>query len=89
LKQREPISPLKILSCRKYSFQKLTKFSQEKNALDVPASNVDVFLWRDTCVSSSQMCMGLFGTNTAYVHLDMVKLQDVFISKNHSVLIGK
>jgi hypothetical protein len=28
---------------RKYSFQKLTQFSQKNNALDAAASNIDVF----------------------------------------------
>jgi hypothetical protein len=39
LEQTDPISTLKRLSCRKYSFQKLTQFSPGNNMLDVPASN--------------------------------------------------
>jgi hypothetical protein len=39
--------------CRKYSFQKLTQVSQANNVLDTPASNTDVFIWRDTRVSSA------------------------------------
>jgi hypothetical protein len=42
--QREPISTLKILTCRKYSIQKLTKFSQGNNMLDAAASDIDGFL---------------------------------------------
>jgi hypothetical protein len=53
LEQTEPISTLKTLSYRKYSFQQLTQFSQGNNILDAPASNTDGFLWRDTCISSS------------------------------------
>jgi hypothetical protein len=49
------ISILKHLSCRKYSFEKLTQFSQGKNVPDVPASNTYGFLLRDTCVSSTPL----------------------------------
>jgi hypothetical protein len=49
------ISGLKHLTCRKYSFQKLTEFSQGNNVQDDPESNIHGFLWRDTCVSSSQL----------------------------------
>jgi hypothetical protein len=45
----------------KYSFQKLTHFSQENNVVDAPASTVDGFLCRDTSVSSLNS-IGLFGT---------------------------
>jgi hypothetical protein len=44
LEQTEPVSTLKHISCWKYSFQKLTQFSQENNVLDAPASNNDGFL---------------------------------------------
>jgi hypothetical protein len=37
---------------RRYSFQKLTQFSQGNNVLDVLASTIHVFLWINTCVSS-------------------------------------
>jgi hypothetical protein len=53
LEQKEPISALKTVICRKYSFQKLSQFSQAINVLDAPASNTDVFMSRDTCVSST------------------------------------
>jgi hypothetical protein len=44
-----------LLRERKYCFQKLTKFSQGNNVLDEPASHIDAYLWRDTCVSASQL----------------------------------
>jgi hypothetical protein len=44
---------LKHLSCRKYSFHKLTLFSQGNNALAAPASNTDCALLRNTFVSST------------------------------------
>jgi hypothetical protein len=53
--QREPISTLKPLSCNKYSFQKLSQFSQGGNVLDAPASNTGGFHLGDACVSSTQM----------------------------------
>jgi hypothetical protein len=55
LQQIDPFSTLKILICRKDSFQKLCQFSQGKNVLDAPASKTDAFLSRDTCVSSTQL----------------------------------
>jgi hypothetical protein len=53
LQQIETFSNLKNLSCRKYSFQNLSQFSQRNNFLDAAASNVGGFLWIDTCVSST------------------------------------
>jgi hypothetical protein len=44
LEENEPFSSLKILICGKYSFQKLTQFSQGYNVPDVPACNTDGFL---------------------------------------------
>jgi hypothetical protein len=51
----KPISTLNSMICRKYVFQKLAQFSQGNNVLDAPASNMGVSLWRDICVSSTQM----------------------------------
>jgi hypothetical protein len=48
-------STLKMEICRVYSFQKLTEFSQGHTVLDVAASKIDGFLWRDTCGSSTQL----------------------------------
>jgi hypothetical protein len=44
LEKTEPISTLKYLSSSKYSFQKLTPFSQGNNVLHVPAFNKYGFL---------------------------------------------
>jgi hypothetical protein len=55
LEKTEPISTLKHLSRRKYSFQKLTQFFQGINVLDAPASNIDDFLYADTCDSSTKL----------------------------------
>jgi hypothetical protein len=46
---------LEYMIHRKYSFQKITQFSQGNRALDVSASNLHGFLWKDTCVSSTQL----------------------------------
>jgi hypothetical protein len=49
--QTDPNPTFKKLSCRKDSFQKLTKFSQGNNVFYAMAFNKDGFLWRDACVS--------------------------------------
>jgi hypothetical protein len=69
LEETEPISTLKNLSCRKYSFQKLTQFSLGNNVLDAPASNTISFLLRETDVSSTQL-NSLFGAKCACLHLE-------------------
>jgi hypothetical protein len=56
----------------KYSFEKLTQFSQGNNVLDAPSSNTDVFLSSDTCVST-QMNRTV-ETNKASLHLETCKL---------------
>jgi hypothetical protein len=46
---------LKTLICRKYSFKKPTQFSQVNNVQDDATSKTKAFLWRDTCVSSTEL----------------------------------
>jgi hypothetical protein len=53
LDQNDPYSTLKTIICRKYSFQKLTPFSQGSNVPNAPASDMEDFLDRGTCVSST------------------------------------
>jgi hypothetical protein len=53
LEQTQPISTLKQLICREYSFQNLNEFSEGNNMQDAAASDIRDFLWRDTCVSST------------------------------------
>jgi hypothetical protein len=84
----QPISTLKLLSCRKYSCQKLTQFSQGNNVLDVPASNADGFLSRGTCVSST-LWIGLFGTKSTYLHHEKRTLQEIFLTQSNLILTGK
>jgi hypothetical protein len=38
---------------RKYSFQKLTHFSMENNALDIPAPDTHGVVSRNSCVPST------------------------------------
>jgi hypothetical protein len=52
LEQNQPFSA-KNYDLQEKSFQKLTKFSQANNVLLAAASNIDDFVWRDTCVSST------------------------------------
>jgi hypothetical protein len=47
------MSTLKDHGCKKYSFPKLMQFTQENNVLGAPASNMDGFPLRNTCVSST------------------------------------
>jgi hypothetical protein len=51
----KPFSTFKSLIYRKYPFEKLTEVSQGKNVLDATASMTNAFLWRGTCVSSTQL----------------------------------
>jgi hypothetical protein len=44
LEQNESVSTRKQLSLSKYSFQKLTQFSQGNNVLDAPTSHTHDFL---------------------------------------------
>jgi hypothetical protein len=53
LEQTQPVSTLKHLSFRKTSFQKLNILTW-KHMQEGAVSNIDGFLWRDTCVSSTQ-----------------------------------
>jgi hypothetical protein len=53
----------------KYFFQKLTPFSQRINAIDDPYCYTDSFLWRYTCISSTQPNR-LICANRAYIHLE-------------------
>jgi hypothetical protein len=66
LQQNEPISTLKTMIFRKYSFQKLTQFSEGNNVLDAPASNTDGFPSRDTCVSSTHMNRPIWSKQSVY-----------------------
>jgi hypothetical protein len=55
LEQNDPLSTLKTVKSRNFSFQKLTLFSQGNNVLDAAASNIHGFLWRESEVSSTQL----------------------------------
>jgi hypothetical protein len=55
MEQKEPLSTLKILFCRKYFFQNLTISTQVNNMVDASASNSNGFLSRATCVSSMEL----------------------------------
>ena len=83
-----PFSALKILISKKYSFQKLTQFSKGNNVLDAGASKMQLFHWRDTCVTSTQLISNIC-TNRRYLHLETPKLQEVFLFNTNSILTGK
>jgi hypothetical protein len=78
---------LKHLSFKTIPYKK-TQFSKVINALDAPDSKLDGFLYRDTCVSSTQRSRPVW-SKKAFLHLRKYDLQEVFLSKNNSVLTGK
>jgi hypothetical protein len=51
----EPLFTMKLLFCRKYSFQTLLQFSLGNNWIDAPVSRSHGFLLEDTCASSNQL----------------------------------
>jgi hypothetical protein len=55
--------------CRKYFLQKELIFSQGNHVFGAAVSNVDGFLWRDTCLSSTHLT-SLFGDKRAYLRLE-------------------
>jgi hypothetical protein len=56
--------------------------------LDATASNIDGFLWTNTCVSSTQLIRPIL-VNRAYLHLENYDFEEVFLSKTNSTLTGK
>jgi hypothetical protein len=63
------MSNLKNPCYRTYSFQKLTQLSKGNNMQGAATSNIDGFLWKDTCVSSTQLNWP-FGIKWAFLHLE-------------------
>jgi hypothetical protein len=55
LEQKQSISTLKLLSCRKNSFQKLSQYAWGNKVLDATACKTDGFLSRETCLSSTYL----------------------------------
>jgi 23S rRNA U2552 (ribose-2'-O)-methylase RlmE/FtsJ len=51
LEQNESFYTLITMICRKYSFQKVTQFSQVNNVLSDTAPNTHGIISRDICVS--------------------------------------
>jgi hypothetical protein len=49
--------------------------SKTIHSLDAASSNIDGFLWRDTCVSSTRLNMPI-GNKWAFVHLENYDLQE-------------
>jgi hypothetical protein len=81
------LHPETVIS-RKYSFQKLTEFSQGNNVVNVAASTMHGFIWKDRCVSSTQLNSSIWNKRT-YVYSEFRKLQEVFLWKASSLLTGK
>jgi hypothetical protein len=88
LKENDLFSNLKIVICRKYSLQKLTKFSEGTNMLDAAASNRDASPWRDTCVSSTHLKRP-FWTKQSIFPPWINDLKAVFLLKTNPILTQK
>jgi hypothetical protein len=71
-----------------YSFQKLSQLSQGNNVQDAASSSIDDFLWRDTCVSSTQLNRSFWNKMILYPPWNF-DLQEVFLSKTNSILTWK
>jgi hypothetical protein len=56
--------------------------------LDASSSNIDGFVWRDRCISTTQLNRPIW-SNRAYLHLEIYDFQEVFLSKTNSILTGK
>jgi hypothetical protein len=68
---------LKTVIPRKYSFQKQTQFTQLHNGLDA-ACFKKMVLCGEIHVFREFRWIGLFGSKTAYLHLETPKLKEVF-----------
>jgi hypothetical protein len=67
---------------------KANSFLQENKLFDVPPSNIDGFLSRDTCFSTSQLNRHI-GMKCAFLPLLKPDRQAVFLSETNSILTGK
>jgi hypothetical protein len=56
--------------------------------LDVPETNKKVFLWRDSCLTSTQKTTSIWNKK-AYLQLEKPQLLEVFLSKNNKIPTGK
>jgi hypothetical protein len=81
-------STLKIEIFRVRSFQKLTEFSHGNTVLDVAASNIEVFLWRDTCGSLTQLNKRIYIKHRLSPPWN-TKVAGIIPSINNSSLTGK
>jgi hypothetical protein len=73
---------------QKVFLSKTNSILHGNNMLDATASIIVGFLWRDSGVSSTQIKRHIEAIR-AYLHLETPKLQEVFLSKTHSILTGK
>jgi hypothetical protein len=70
------------------SFQELTEFSRENKELEGSPSNLDVFLWRDSCISTIQLNRPIWNKICYSSILNPDRLE-VLLSKTNSILTGK
>jgi hypothetical protein len=85
---KEPFYTLKILSCRKYFFEKHTQFLQGNNVLVAPPSNIYGSLWRYTFVSLTKLNWPIWNKMNLSLPWKLW-FAEVFLSKTNSILTGK
>jgi hypothetical protein len=81
-------STLKSLFGSQFFFQKLIQFSARINVLHASHSNIDAFLFRDTCGSSTQLNRPIWQKMCVFP-LENPDSQVLFPSKTHSILTVK
>jgi hypothetical protein len=80
--------PLENLTGRRYFFQKQIQFSQRNNRLHAPDSNIGAFLFRVTCVSSTQLNRSIWN-KCVFLPLENPDWQAAFLSNTKSILKKK
>jgi hypothetical protein len=74
------------MNSKSYSFQKVTQLPQGNNVLDAPETNKNGFLWRDSCLISTQKTISIW-KKKAYLQLVKPQLQEALLSKTNRILI--
>jgi hypothetical protein len=87
-KKNSLLPPLNIHVAGCIPFKKLTPFSHGNNVLDAAASNVDSFLWKEICVSSTQMNRPIWSKQSPSPP-ETPKLQEAFLSKTYLIQTEK
>jgi hypothetical protein len=87
-KQNELFSTLKILICKKYSYKKLTQFSQGNNMPNAAAPNIIVFFGEIQVFLQLKVNRHVWRKQSLSPP-EIPKLQEIFLSKTDYILTGK